>query len=147
MVLLGAVVALGAYYDANDERHWPYPTEEQLDADYDRYVGERALLFGTVERIDDDAGTATITVEHSTGSFELVVRGVEADVRPAGVIQVYGTLEPDGRVTAERVVVVNPAGASKLYKYAVSTVGALLVLALFFQYWRIDRATLSFEGR
>jgi len=50
-------------------------------------------------------------------------------------------------VDAETVRVVNPAGASETYKYAVSAVGALLVVALFFRYWRVDIETLTFEVR
>jgi len=45
------------------------------------------------------------------------------------------------------VRVVNPAGSSEAYKYAVSAVGAVLVLALFFKYWRVDHRTLTFEVR
>lgn len=75
------------------------------------------------------------------------VRSFDVQVEPGGTVQVYGTLRPNNIIKAERVVVVNPARTSKWYKYAVSVVGALLVVIMFFRWWRFDPVTLAFERR
>ncbi|MFC7197221.1 hypothetical protein ACFQL4_25575 [Halosimplex aquaticum] len=62
-------------------------------------------------------------------------------------MQIHGTLQTGHTIAAANVEVVNPAGGSKLYKYAVSSVGAVLVLALFFRRWRFDPEALAFETR
>lgn len=146
-LLLGAVSLLGVHYDMVEERHWPYPDEDRLATEYEQYTGQVALLFGTVEEVHAETRTARVTVEHSTGTFSMTVREFDAAVESGGTVQVLGTLKPGHVIVAERVVVVNPAGGSTLYKYAVSLVGALLVLLVFFGHWRVNRATLSFEAR
>jgi hypothetical protein len=62
-------------------------------------------------------------------------------------MQVRGRLAPDRTVVAERVLVVNPYSWSEPYKYAVSVVGAALVLVVFFREWRPDVDALAFEVR
>lgn len=147
LLLVGLTFGAGIHYDAVYESHWPYPTDERIAADYDRYVGERTLLFGDVTAVDRSSATITVRVEPNGDSFELTARGVDADVESGGTVQLLGTLRPDHRMTVERVVVVNPSGGSFAYKYASSAVGALLVLAAFFRAWRVDAGRLRFERR
>ncbi|NHN48701.1 hypothetical protein G9464_14015 [Halostella sp. JP-L12] len=147
LVLLGAVFGLCVHYDATEERRWASPTAEQVAADYEGQVGETALLFGTVESVDRDAGTATIRVEHDDGEFAMVLVGFDADAAPGGVVQAYGTLEPDRRMSVRETVVVNESGGAELYKFVVSILGAALVLVLFFRHWRIDLDSPGFEVR
>lgn len=147
VVLLAAVFGLCVHYDATEERRWDSPTEDELAADYDAHVGERTLLFGTVERVDRDAGTATVRVEHDGGEFTMRLRGFDRDVEPGGTVQASGSLEADRTVTVAETVVVNRDGGAALYKYGVSAVGALAILALFFRRWRIDARTRSFAPR
>jgi hypothetical protein len=146
LVLLILVLASGVHYDAREERHRTQPTADQVVADYDRHVGEKTLLFGTVETIDGGDGTATIRVEAST-SIQIQVRGFDADVSRGGTVQVYGTLRPDQEMEADRIIVVNQDPASRYYKYAVSAVGALVILAVFFRDWRIDWSNGGFVPR
>lgn len=145
VVLVGLVFAMGVHYGSAEEEYWPYPDADQLAGEYDRHVGERALLFGTVESVS--SGTAQLSVESATGSFPLTVQGFDADVEPGGTVQVLGRLEPDRTMTADVVAVVNPSGASLVYKYGTSLVGAALVLVVFFRYWRVDWGSLSLEVR
>ncbi len=145
-VLVALAVAGGVHYDAAEQRHRPYPTADQLYADYDAYVGEEALVFGTVESVDQ-AGTATVTVEADAGTFTMQVLGFDADVEPGGVVQVYGTLQRDHAIAAEEVGVVTRSPGERLFKYGISAVGGLLALAAFFRYWRVDWATTTFEPR
>lgn len=147
VVLLGAVTGLCLHYGANEERADPYPKNEALATDYDAHVGEDTLVFGTVRDIDRDANTATVEVDSDVGPFDMTVTGFSGSVQPGGVVQVYGVLRPERTIDATNVAVVNPAGSSNLYKYAVSAVGAVLVLALFFRQWRFDPDGLAFEVR
>jgi hypothetical protein len=147
IVLLAAVVGAGIHYDAAEPAHCPYPTEDTLGERYDPAVGNQALLLGEVRSIDTADNTAVITVEHDTGTFEMRVTGIQTAVEPSGVVQVYGTLQPGHTIAAQSTVVVNPAGSSTTYKYAVSVVGALLVLAVFFRRWRFDTETRGFVPR
>lgn len=147
LALVGVAVAGGVHYDALYDEKWPYPTDEGLSADYDEYVGEQVLLFGDVESIDRTADRATIEVEADNGPFTVTVEGIDADVEPGGVVQVYGTVRPGQTIAASNVVVVEASSENRLYQFAVSGVGAVLVLAAFFRYWRIDWAALTFEPR
>jgi hypothetical protein len=124
VVLLAAVGGLGVHYDATAGDRYPDPTSEELATEYENYVGEETRLFGDVERVDAYADRATIRVTSDEGDFELVVERFVERVRPGGVVQVYGTLKADYTMSATNVAVVNPASASKAYKYAVSVVGA-----------------------
>ena len=138
---------MAVHYDAAYDDHWPYPTEDNLAESYDTHVGEQTLLFGTVETLDEGADTVHVRVEHSGGSFTMTVENMDADVSEGGVVQVLATLRPGQELQADAVAVVNPAGSSNLYKYAVSLLGALLVLVLFFRHWRINIERLSIEAR
>ncbi len=145
VALVGLVFAMGVHYDSADEERWPYPDTDRLAAEYDQYVGEQALLFGTVESVS--AGTARLSVEHAGGSFPLTVREFDANVEPGGVVQVLGRLESGRAMTPDAVAVVNPSGSSLVYKYSTSLVGAALVLVVLFRHWRVDWRSLSLEVR
>jgi len=146
-LLLAVVAGAGVHYDVAEPTHWPYPTDDDLAEAYEPAVGEPALLFGDVQSVDPTDNTAVITVEHDTGEFDLRVTNLDTSVEPGGTIQVYGTLQPDYTIAARSTVVVNPAGSSTTYKYAVSALGALLVLIYFFRQWQVDRDTLGFVPR
>lgn len=139
------VLGMGVHHASQYSSQWPYPDHDALATEYDQHVGSDALVFGTVQSVDD--GTARIEVEHAEGTFEMTVESFEATVQPGGVVQVYGSLEADRTITASNVVVVNPAGSSTLFKYGVSLVGAALVTVLFFREWRVDIDELAFEVR
>ncbi|MFB6087755.1 MAG: hypothetical protein ABEJ85_04475, partial [Haloarculaceae archaeon] len=126
VLLCGAVFGLGVYHDVADDAHEPYPTGEAIKTDYSAHVGERVLLFGTVT--DETGATARIRVDTAAGPLSMRVVPFDAAVREGGVVQVYGTLAPDRTVRATNVAVVNPAGSSKLFKYGVSAIGAVVIL-------------------
>ena len=147
LLAVGLVFGMGVHYDVAAEDHWPYPDTDDLAEDYGGHVGERTLLFGTVESVDPTSDQARIRVEHTTGAFTLTVQGFEAEVEPGGTVQVLGTLEPDYVLTVERVVVVNPSGGAELIKFGLSAAGALLVLVVFFSRWGVDWGSYTFEGR
>lgn len=144
-LLLLATAGLGVAADATYEDRWPYPTADTLGTEYADHTGERTLLFGTVESVEN--GTAQIEVEYDEGTFEMTVRNFDASVQPGGTVQVYGTLRPGQSIEAENVAVVNPAGSSLLFKYGISLVAVVLFLLLFLRYWRIDWQRYSLEAR
>ena len=144
---LALVLGMGVHHASQYGSQWPYPDHDALATEYDQHLGSDTLVFGTVQSVDDGSDTARIGVDHSDGTFEMTVTDFDAEVRPSGVVQVYGPLGPDRTITADGVVVVNPAGSSLLFKYGVSVVGAALVTVLFFREWRVDVDELAFEVR
>ena len=148
VVLLGLLlVGMGSHYETSHEDHWPYPGGTELHTEYEKHVGEQTFLSGTVQSVDRENETVEILVETEHGQLPLTVSGVSRSIQPGGALQVYGTVDPDHHLAADSVVVVNPAGSSKAFKYAVSLVGALLVVVLFFRHWRVDTDDVGFEVR
>jgi hypothetical protein len=145
VVLVALLLPMGVHYSTSAGEHWPYPSGDDIQANNEQYVGQETFLFGTVLETRSDTGV--IRVETDIGSFNATVRGFDADAQQGGVVQVVGTVRPNYVIDASNVRVVNPAGASKLYKYVVSLVGAALVVVAFFRHWRVNLAELSFEVR
>lgn len=145
--MIAFLLGTGVHFDAVHDNHWPYPTADDLAADGEEHVGQSVLLFGTVTRVDEGSRSAEIAVSHAEGRFSATVRGFDATVRPGGVVQVYGTLERDRRIDAERVVVVNPTDRARLRKYAVSLAGAAIVVVGFLRHWRLSLGSRAFEAR
>ena len=144
--LFGLCVAYGATYDDR----WPHPTAEQLDEEFDAHTGDGVLLFGEVRSIDTDDEELTIAVETDDGSIAAVIDVddvPEGTVREGGTLQVYGTLEDDRTMGAERFVVVEAGPAAERYKLGVSAIGLVFGIALFVRQWRPSLRTLSWEGR
>jgi hypothetical protein len=144
LLLLSLVLGAGVDYDRTYEREWPYPTTNSLVTEYDDSVGERVLLFGTLEHRD---GTPTLVSTAPRGTLRVHLRTSKPLPPPGTIVQVYGTIRADHALDTERTVVVQPAGPLGLYKYVASAAGALLVLLAFFRYWRVDIGTASFEVR
>jgi hypothetical protein len=138
-------VGIGVHYDATFEEEWPYPTDDELATDYDTHVGQKTFLFGTVVSVGDEMGR--IRVDADAGTYTLRARSFDAAVDPGGTVQLLGVVRSDGVLVADRVVVVESSGGSRLYKYGVSVLGAGLVLVAFFRHWRIDTERLAFEVR
>lgn len=147
VLALGLVFGMGVHYDVVEDRHWSYPTADDLAVDYGANVGERTLLWGTVASVDTSASVATIVVEHDRGTLAMTVQGFEADVEPGGTVQVLGTLEDGHSLTAKRVVVVNQSDAAERLKFVLSGMGAVVVLIAFFGRWRIAYGTYTVEAR
>lgn len=148
VIVLGLCLTLGGLFvhaAVTEEQRSPYPDAEDLSAGYDSYVGQEVMVFGTVT--DTSENGIQIRAESDGTAITLRVTETEAAVEPGGVVQVYGTLEPNQTITAERVEVVNSSRWAEFYKYGASAIGALGFLLLFFRYWRIDRDTWTLEAR
>lgn len=147
LVCLCGTAGLIVDYDTNAPTHDRSPSPSEVRADYEAHIGQQVLFWGQVQSVSSATAMAEIDVLTANGTMELTVTGFRATVQPGGNVQVYGTLRSAQTITAEKVVVVNRAGSSRLYKYGVSLVGAILVLRQFFSYWRIDRERIAFEAR
>ena len=161
-VLVAALSGLFVHYGASADSHQRYPSNGEIATAYEDHVGETVQITGVVrsptangsgEGSDtangSDGTNATMTIVlRGFGSFgTLTVRGADRTAASGGTVQVIGTLETDRTVTAERVLPVNPHSWSEPYKYAVSVVGAVLILVAFFHEWRVDTGSLAFEVR
>jgi hypothetical protein len=118
---------------------------DDVVANYEAHVGEEILVFGTVVAIE--SGQMTIRTDTDAGPLSLSVSGVDRAVQRGGVLQVYGRLAPDHAIDATRIVVVNASPGAEWGKFAVSGLGAVLFLGLFFRYWRVDPRALAVEVR
>ena len=148
LVALLVLTALGVFFvheDATHDARTPYPAADELAADYDSYVGETVLVFGTVT--DVDGPDIVIQAESEGVTVDLRVTGVSTAVEPGGVVQVYGELGPGRELAPQRTVVVNDSSGAEWYKYGVSVVGALGFLVVFLRQWRLDRETWTLEAR
>lgn len=139
------LAGLFVHADVTGEQRSPYPDAQDLAEGYDSYVGQQLMVFGTVTETRENG--MEIEAESDGTSITLDVTGTDAAVEPGGVVQVYGTLEPDRTIAAERVEVVNSSQWAEFYKYGASAIGALGFLVLFFRYWRIDADTWTLEAR
>jgi len=161
-VLVAALLGLFVHHGATADSHQRYPGNEEIALSYEAYAGETVQIAGIVRSLAaNGSGGGSDTAIGSTGtnatmtvvlrgweSFgTLTVYGADRAVPPGGTIQVVGTLESDRTIIAERVLPVNPHSWSEPYKYAVSVVGAVLILLAFFREWRVDAGRHVFEVR
>lgn len=147
VLAVGLLLGMGVHFDTQYADRWPYPTTDAIQADDGDLVDQTVFVSGTVDHVDPAADTARLRVSSSDGPFEMTVRGFDATVQQGGAVQVVGRLDADHTIDARVVRVVNPSGASLLFKYGVSLVGAALVTVLVLRHWRLDPRTLSFEVR
>jgi hypothetical protein len=149
VLLLGAVLGMGVHYDTEQSTHYPYPDTTDLKISPEGHLNTQVFVFGTVEEINEDQNTARVRIDTDEGPFtaEVTRFSTQRNVQPGGVVQVVGTFQGEYLIEADTVRVVNPAGASYIYKYAVSVVAAGLIMVLFFRYWRVNIRTLSVEER
>lgn len=145
LLTVGCVTAMGVQYDTQSAEQWSYPSSQEIAADYEAHIGEEAFLFGTVESISGD--TARVRIESEVGKYTLIVESFDSTVERGGLVQVVGELRPGRVLVADNTVVVNTSGDSTLYKYAVSLLGAALVVVAVFRYWRLNTETLTLEVR
>ncbi|MHC3379847.1 hypothetical protein [Haloarcula sp. H-GB5] len=145
LVLCLTLGGLFVHAEMTEDKRSPYPDAADLSTGYESYAGQQLMVFGTVTETSDSE--MEINVESDGAAITLRVTGAKTAVEPGGVVQVYGTLEPEQTIAAKRVEVVNSSQWAEFYKYSASAIGALGFLLLFFRYWRIDRETWTLEAR
>lgn len=105
----------------------------------DEHVGEEVHVWARVDSNDD---ALVVLVGDDTA---LTVVGAETAAQPGDSIQIYGTIQSDGTVTAERVVVSEQSGLLRLY--AVSIGALVLTIVVFFRSWTVDFRRFTFVPR
>ena len=139
-VLVGLFVAAGT--QTSDPGLNDYPGEDEVGPDPGAHVGQQVSLDGRVVGTDP----LRMEVEYGTGeTFEVTVTGVDPTVSAGDHLKAFGTLEAEGRLSADRVVVREPW--ELWYMYAVSFVGGLWVLARTVRRWRVDADRLAVVPR
>ncbi|MFB6282147.1 MAG: hypothetical protein ABEH40_09020 [Haloferacaceae archaeon] len=133
---LAALAAMMVHYPAAEPRYGP--TEAALATDYGAHVGERVTFWTTVVAVRG------VGFEVRAGGG-LTVVGSDAAVRPGDSVAVHGTLRPNRRLAAERVLV-SPV-ERRLYMFGVSLVAVGIALGAFLRRWRPDRRRLAFVPR
>lgn len=135
-LLVAVLVATGAMSPSPSQNF--YPDEDHVTAEEGAYVGERVEVSGRVIATDPLV-IETYTVE---GALEFTLVGVDEPVEPDQRVNVFGTLEADGTIHAEDVIVREPWEFQ--YMFAVSIVAAIWVLFRFVRGWRLDRDEWGF---
>ncbi|MEF8829809.1 MAG: hypothetical protein V5A49_12285 [Haloarcula sp.] len=120
-----------------------YPDGNALAQDPDRHVGEFVQVTGTV------VGTEPVEIaveyeyaadgQRHSGTLTVTVRNVDTVVAEGQSLQVYGTLGPDGTITAENSVSVPAVNYTAMY--LVSALAGLWTLGRLLCGWRLDRQT------
>lgn len=123
---------------------WVLPGETHLEADYERYVGERVEFEATVTSTDP------VVVESAFGegpahTFRATLTGLAVDVEEGDRLAVYGVARPDRTIEVRNAYHV-PRGNYGL-TYAVSALAGLWVLGRLALTWRVDPRALALEPR
>lgn len=141
LVALGGMLVYGGTISPDaGERH--YPGNEEVAPTPGAYTGERVTVGGTAVGTDP----LRLEVVSDTGeTVTLTVRGTDADVAGGDHVSVFGTLQDDATVDAERVIVRAPWELR--YMYVVSFVAGLWVLGRTLRHWRLDAGRLAFVPR
>ncbi|WP_122089284.1 hypothetical protein [Halalkalicoccus subterraneus] len=119
-----------------------YPNERLLIEDPDDAIGQQVELSGAVVAVDP----VVIAVENPTGDpLELRVTNVNEPVAEGEELRVFGTVESDTSIAAQRTLVREPWESS--YMYVVSLLGGTWTLVRFIRGWRIDTDEWAFVQR
>jgi len=108
----------------------------------DKHVGASVHVWARVARNDD---VLVVDEIGDTPNLTVTVVGAETAAQPGDSIQIYGTIQPDGTVAAERVVVSEQSSLRRLY--AVSIGALALTIVVFFRSWTVDFRRFAFVPR
>lgn len=135
--LLGLLFGLAAWYGMVASTPAPalgiYPTEGHLAAGYERYLGTRAVVSGTVVAVDP----VVLRAGYGAGDpLRLTVTGLEDPVAEGTLLTAYGVVEPERTIRALTAISVPRSG--QWYAWGVSLLAGLWVLARLGRHWRLD---------
>lgn len=140
VVLFGLFVLAGTVQSSPDDRN--YPSEADIAADGERYVGDRVVVSGTVIETDP------LTVEAEPVPGEPIAFVIENTARTPEIgdsLTAYGTLRTGDRIRAIETVHTEPW--ERQYMYVVSFIGGLWVLGRLVNGWRFDRESTGLVPR
>ncbi|MFW6140980.1 MAG: hypothetical protein ACOC53_00295 [Candidatus Saliniplasma sp.] len=130
-VLLLILVILFIWYGSAspEPEKGHYPGSEHIIKDHETYVGELVEVGGKV--VDTDP--LTIEVEYGDESLLLEVTDTDETAELGDRVSVFGTLEDDNTVRAEKIIV-RPR-RNWYYMYGVSGIAAVWLLIRIISYW------------
>lgn len=139
-VLGGLFVVAGT--DAPNPAVHDYPDEEDIGPNPSQYVGQQVTVGGRVVATDPVVVEAT----YGTGeTYQVTVTGVEESTSEGDYITVYGTLEDESSVAADRAILREPWEV--WYMYVVSFLGGAWVLTRTVRRWRVDSSRMAVVPR
>lgn len=119
-----------------------YPTGgHQLNADYDRYIGERFILDGEV--VDTDPVVVRYGPADDPGL--LTVTGLSTQPERGDRLRIFGIVRPNH--TIEAINVVNLSQRRSWYVESVSLLAGIWVLGRILNHWRLDTHDLTLRPR
>jgi len=132
-VLVGLLVLAGTVDP--DPRENRYPGGSDLVTNYETHVGHQASVSGTV------VSTDPVIIEISKGveTAHLNVENYDRPVTEGKTLGVFGTVQPEATITAQRGYTREPW--EEYYMYLVSFLAGLWVLARIVTGWRLDTDT------
>lgn len=129
MALICAFVVLAAYYQTNITQHLDYPRENEVRANYAKYIGQNVVISGTVS----GTGVGSFQLKGLWGPYTIL--SSEA-VQRGDVVTVVGTLQPGHQLSAVSMYV-SPRLLNELV-YVRSFVALIFLVALFLVSWQFD---------
>lgn len=138
MILLFLLFSILVHYGpAWDQRDSNIETED-AHRNYEDHIGDRTFHWYTVVKTDGET--------HVLWAEPLTLRmTADIDVEEGDTIQVYGILRPNRRI--EPINIVNRRSGDRTSLLAISVLGLLLTLGLFFRWWRFDLNAIRFYRR
>ena len=134
LTLVLVLLVLCIYHQMNHLHHKEYPLIKDIVANYPVYLNESVALFGKV--VDADKGSFNLLLHYARKKEVIFSVLSEVSVQEGDRVEVLGTLGPDYRVTAEKIIVY------KNWKYHfISIRSALaipLLLFILLRNWRVD---------
>jgi hypothetical protein len=131
------------HYESVRQQYNPYPTQGQLADNYAEYMGDEYYEWKTIVETRPEA--MFFTVKSETSEIRVSVPEKPTGVTEGDVVQIYGTIEPDRRVSPTQLVVSERTRLN--YLYLVSAIGVAVTALVGRQRWRINFSKLTIEPR
>lgn len=138
VALICVFVILAANYQANVTQQLDYPRENEVSADYAKYVGQNVLISGTVSA----TGVGSFQVNGLWDTYTIL--SSEA-VQRGDAVTVVGTLQQGHQLHAVSIHV-SPWLLNELV-YVRSFIALIFLIVLFFMSWRFDWRALVIRPR
>ncbi|WP_435156741.1 hypothetical protein [Haladaptatus sp. DFWS20] len=119
-----------------------YPSEEHLATDYDRYLGTKVTVGGTVV----DTEPMTISAEYGANEqIRLIITDLTVEANKGDNLRVYGRAAPGHTIQAINAFAVPPFG--HVYTYSISFLAGLWMLWRIIRYWHFDLTDWTLRRR
>lgn len=143
IVILGLLLSVGimGVHYSKTANHVNYPSIDELQTNYDQFLGQETYYWMSVVEVRDDALIATPGEQGP----RFTIRIQNPDAKVGDAIQVYGIIRPDYTIGAEKVIISEQERLITMF--AISGIAAILTLVMFFRSWTIDWRAGMFKLR